>query len=92
MNNDAKNLINILKKFPDKNPNPVIQISNLSILEYFNNPSKQIIEFYGFKVNKKIDGLIEEHIKKTMISNEHNFEITIKTQTFYFLILVYGLH
>jgi class 3 adenylate cyclase len=84
MNNDAKNLINILKKFPDKNPNPVIQISNLSILEYFNNPSKQIIEFYGFKVNKKIDGLIEEHIKKTMISNEHNFEITIKTQTFYF--------
>lgn len=84
MNNDDKNLINILKKFPDKNPNPVIQISNLSILEYFNNPSKQIIEFYGFKVNKKIDGLIEEHIKKTMISNEHNFEITIKTQTFYF--------
>ena len=84
MKSDAENLINILKKFPDKNPNPVIQISNLYMLEYFNDPSKQIIEFYGFELNKKIDGLIEDHIKKTMISNEHNFEITLNTQTFYF--------
>lgn len=83
MKNDA-DLINILKKFPDKNPNPVIQISDLGILEYFNTPSKQIIDFYSFKLNKKIDGIIENHIKKTMISNEHNFEITINTQTFYF--------
>jgi len=83
MKNDA-DLINILKKFPDKNPNPVIQISDLGILEYFNTPSKQIIDFYSFKLNKKIDGVIENHIEKTMISNEHNFEITINTQTFYF--------
>jgi len=83
MKNDA-DLINILKKFPDKNPNPVIQISDLGILEYFNTPSKQIIDFYSFKLNKKIDGIIENHIEKTMISNEHNFEITINTQTFYF--------
>ena len=81
MKNDA-DLINILKKFPDKNPNPVIQISELSILEYYNKPSNEIIEFYSFKVNKKIDGIIEKHIKKAMISNEHNFEITINTQTF----------
>lgn len=84
MKNDTKNLINILKKFPDKNPNPVIQISNLSILEYFNDPSKQIIEHYGFKLNQKINGVIEEQIKKTIISNEHNFELTINTQTFHF--------
>ena len=84
MKNNTEVLINILKKFPDKNPNPVIQISDFSVLEYFNNPSKEIIEFYGFRINEKINGLIEDHIKKTMISNEHSFEITINTQTFYF--------
>ena len=84
MKNNTEVLINILKKFPDKNPNPVIQISDVSVLEYFNNPSKEIIEFYGFRINEKINGLIEDHIKKTMISNEHSFEITINTQTFYF--------
>ena len=84
MKNNTEVLINILKKFPDKNPNPVIQISDFSVLEYFNNPSKEIIEFYGFRINEKINGLIEDHIKRTMISNEHNFEITINTQTFYF--------
>lgn len=84
MKNNKEVLINILKKFPDKNPNPVIQISDFSVLEYFNNPSKEIIEFYGFRINEKINGLIEDHIKKTMISNEHSFEITINTQTFYF--------
>ena len=84
MKNNTEVLINILKKFPNKNPNPVIQISDFSVLEYFNNPSKEIIEFYGFRINEKINGLIEDHIKKTMISNEHSFEITINTQTFYF--------
>jgi len=84
MKNNTEVLINILKKFPNKNPNPVIQISDVSVLEYFNNPSKEIIEFYGFRINEKINGLIEDHIKRTMISNEHNFEITINTQTFYF--------
>ena len=84
MKNNTEVLINILKKFPDKNPNPVIQISDFSVLEYFNNPSKEIIEFYGFRINEKINGLIEDHIEKTMISNEHSFEITINTQTFYF--------
>ena len=34
-NNDLK-LIKILKKFPDKNPNPVIQISVEGILNYSN--------------------------------------------------------
>lgn len=84
MKNNTEVLINILKKFPNKNPNPVIQISDVSVLEYFNNPSKEIIEFYGFRINEKINGHIEDHIKRTMISNEHNFEITINTQTFYF--------
>ena len=65
MKNNTEVLINILKKFPDKNPNPVIQISDFSVLEYFNNPSKEIIEFYGFRINEKINGLIEDHIKKT---------------------------
>ena len=49
MANDDKKLIKILKKFPDQNPNPVIRISDKGMLEYFNNPSIEIVEFYGLK-------------------------------------------
>ena len=43
-NNDTK-IIEILKKFPDKNPNPVIQISVDGILKYFNDSSKVLLNF-----------------------------------------------
>ena len=43
-NNDLK-LIKILKKFPDKNPNPVIQISVKGILKYFNDFRRKIRGF-----------------------------------------------
>ena len=54
MNDTDKNLIDILKKFPDQNPNPVIRVSGDGILEYFNHPSESIIKFYGLKINKKV--------------------------------------
>ena len=47
MSINDKELINLLKKFPDENPNPVIRISKDGILEYFNTPSKDIIKYYG---------------------------------------------
>ena len=40
MSKHNKHLINLLKKFPDQNPNPVIRLSKDGTLEYFNNPSK----------------------------------------------------
>ena len=52
MNDTDKNLIDILKKFPDQNPNPVIRVSGDGILEYYNQPSELIIEFYNLRVSE----------------------------------------
>ena len=53
MIDNDKNLIDILKKFPDQNPNPVIRVSGNGTLEYYNHPSESIIKFYDLKINKK---------------------------------------
>lgn len=82
-NNDTK-IIEILKKFPDKNPNPVIQISVDGILKYFNDSSKSIIEFYNLKLNNKVEGVIHKHLKKTILELENNFEISVHNLSFYF--------
>ena len=82
-NNDLK-LIKILKKFPDKNPNPVIQISVEGILKYFNDSSKDIVDFYGLKLNKKVEGEIYTHLAKTILDIENDFEISIDNLSFYF--------
>ena len=82
-NNDLK-LIKILKKFPDKNPNPVIQISVEGILKYFNDSSKDIVDFYGLKLNKKVKGEIYTHLAKTILDIENDFEISIDNLSFYF--------
>ena len=42
---------NIYEKFPDQNPNPVMRVSVLGEILYFNNPSIDIITFWG-KVNE----------------------------------------
>ena len=75
-NNDLK-LIKILKKFPDKNPNPVIQISVEGTLKYFNDSSKNIVDFYGLKLNEKVKGEIYTHLAKTILDTESDFEICI---------------
>ena len=82
-NNDLK-IIEILKKFPDKNPNPVIQISVDGILKYFNDSSKDIVDFYNLKLNKKVEGVIYKHLEKTILDLENEFEICIHNLSFYF--------
>ena len=82
-NNDLK-IIEILKKFPDKNPNPVIQISVGGILKYFNDSSKDIVDFYNLKLNKKVEGVIYKHLEKTILNLENDFEISIHNLSFYF--------
>ena len=82
-NNDLK-IIEILKKFPDKNPNPVIQISVGGILKYFNDSSKDIVDFYNLKLNKKVEGVIYKHIEKTILDLENEFEISINNHSYSF--------
>ena len=79
MSINDKELINLLKKFPDENPNPVIRISKDGILEYFNTPSKDIIKYYGLSLNEKIPDQILIHLNKALKNIEHNFELKINS-------------
>ena len=84
MSDSDKNLIDILKKFPDQNPNPVIRVSGDGILEYFNHPSKSIIKFYNLKINKKIGSDLLEHINIAISKKIHSFEIKIESSSYSF--------
>ncbi len=84
MQNNNIEIIKILKKFPNKNPNPVIQISFDGILKYFNDSSKDIVDFYNLKLNKKVEGVFYEHLEKTISDLENEFEISFHNLSFYF--------
>ena len=84
MNRSDKNLIDILKKFPDQNPNPVIRVSGNGILEYYNHPSESIIKFYDIKVNKKVGNDLMEHINYAISKKVHSFEIKLESLSYSF--------
>ena len=77
MTKSNKNLVNLLKKFPDQNPNPIIRVSDKSILEYYNQPSKSIINFFNLKINKKVKKGFFDHIKPALSKRVHTFEMRI---------------
>ena len=84
MSTPEKKLISLLKKFPDQNPNPVIRLSENGILEYYNSPSRKIIEFYGLKLENKINDVFLKHLNHTILNKEHSFEIQLKNSSFHF--------
>ena len=84
MSINDKNLISLLKKFPDQNPNPVIRISKNGILEYFNKPSKDIVEYYGLTLKNKINDHILPHLNQAIVNTEHNFELKVNSTSFQF--------
>ena len=84
MPSHEKKLISLLKKFPDQNPNPVIRLSQNGILEYYNSPSKEIIKYYGLKLENKINDFFLNHLNYTILKKEHSFEIQLKKSSFHF--------
>ena len=84
MSEDDKNLIDILKKFPDQNPNPVIRVSGDGVLEYYNQPSELIIEFYNLRVSEKVGNELLEHINLAISKKVHSFEIKLKSLSYSF--------
>ena len=40
---ENEQLIKVLQKFPDQNPNPVLRFSDEGVLQYYNSPSEPII-------------------------------------------------
>ena len=79
-----KNLIDIYKKFPDQNPNPILRLSIEGILEYHNQPSKHIINFFGLKIHKKVNQSFLKHIHPTLSKKEHTFEMQVESSFFTF--------
>ena len=84
MSDRDKNLIDILKKFPDQNPNPVIRVSGNGILEYYNHPSESIIKFYGLKKNKKVGNDLMDHINLAISKKVHSFEVKLESLSYSF--------
>ena len=84
MSDSDKNLIDILKKFPDQNPNPVIRVSVNGILEYYNHPSESIIKFYDLKINKKVGNDLMEHINLAISKKVHSFEVKLESLSYSF--------
>ena len=84
MSDRDKNLIDILKKFPDQNPNPVIRVSSNGILEYYNHPSESIIKFYDLKINKKVGNDLMDHINLAISKKVHSFEVKLESLSYSF--------
>ena len=78
-----KNIINLLKKFPDQNPNPVLRFSNRGVLEYYNSPAKRIIQFFDLEMSEKVNNedLLNE-LNKAVSKKIHSFEIKVQSLTY----------
>ena len=78
-----KNIINLLKKFPDQNPNPVLRFSNKGVLEYYNSPSKKIIQFFDLEMSEKVNNKdIFNELNKAISKKIHSFEIKVQSLTY----------
>ena len=53
MSQKNSQLIKILEKFPDQNPNPVLRFSEQGALMYYNESSKNIVDEWRIKLNEK---------------------------------------
>tara|TARA_B100000886_G_C20412338_1_gene487664 strand:- start:159 stop:1844 length:1686 start_codon:yes stop_codon:yes gene_type:complete len=83
MAQNDKNIINLLKKFPDQNPNPVLRFSNKGVLEYYNSPSKKIIQFFDLEMSEKVNNKdILNELNKAVSKKIHSFEIKVQSLTY----------
>jgi len=76
-------LIKVLEKFPDQNPNPVLRFSNKGVLQYYNNPSETIINAWNIKINDKPNKDFLDNLIKTVEDHENSFEINVEEETFF---------
>ena len=79
-------LLKILEKFPDENPNPVMRFTNQFQLQYYNEASDYIIESWGTQLNHQIpDDMVSE--LKNATRNNYRLEKIIGDRTYYFSIV-----
>ena len=75
-------LIKVLEKFPDQNPNPVLRFSDKGVLLYYNDPSEPIISAWKIKINDKAHKSFLDNLKNTIAEHENSFEINIEQKIF----------
>ena len=76
-------LIKILEKFPDQNPNPVLRFSKQGALVYYNESSKNIIDEWQIKLDEKPDQKILDNFLFLNIDTSINtFEVIAKNKSY----------
>ena len=83
MSQKNSQLIKILEKFPDQNPNPVLRFSEQGTLMYYNESSKNIVDEWRIKLNEKPDQKILDNFLFLKKDNSINtFEVIAKNKTY----------
>ena len=73
---------NLIRKFPDQNPNPVLRFNKGFILEYFNDAAAYIINEWGVTIGQSIDKWIISKIENTDASELKNIEHNVGNKIF----------
>ena len=82
MTNENENIIKVLKKFPDKNPNPVLRFDENSNLIYYNSPSEIIVKALKVKINEKPDKEFKSNLDEALKNGENSFEFFAQKKIF----------
>ena len=72
----------LIRKFPDQNPNPVLRFDKDFTLEYFNEAASFIIKEWRISLGDKIDNWIISKIEKSNGSGLKNIEHYVGQKTF----------
>ena len=79
---ESEQLVKVLQKFPDQNPNPVLRFSDKGVLQYYNSPSEPIIDawkinindenYYPFSLEKQLEDFIVNNWGRTQFGAKYD--------------------
>ena len=72
----------LVRRFPDQNPNPVLRFNKDFILEYYNDAASYIIDEWGVSTGQSIDMWIISKIKNSKTSHIKKIEHEVGDKTF----------
>ena len=75
---------NLVKTFPNQNPNPVLRFSESFELQYFNDAANYIINVWNIIIGEKIDNYIISKMNDTQNFEVNNIEQNLGNRTYLF--------
>lgn len=79
--------LDILAKFPDENPNPILRINTAGVIQYANKSAKPLLDFLGCSEGGGLPPKLLDHVNEYMESpdpmpfslntSNHNYQFTI---------------